>query len=324
MLVDDPILPGRRQAKSRKAAGIRTQALERCCRSHETLEKLDVDCSGQRGTPSFEDGLETPFGPTLRARRGFSREKRKGFMSTYFDTSYLVHGTAAEIQTALAAIHAIQAEYACLADMQDEPTIDPVSSCLTWHCYCRGGMEEYNGEFANLTRGNAMSIWVYEGSTDGCCWGGIASIANGEVEVIDQFEADIGLRSAVASIHLAVAPDVDAALTLVDRIRIARGDGWDEEDWAHLRAGGVSAVLLANALSKHPELMASKPLSAALKRVGAGLKDIREDVALYDALEDGSLDKIDGLLAIIEGLEIANHIKPSKPSKPTKNTSARL
>lgn len=242
-------------------------------------------------------------------------------MSTYFDTSYLVHGTPAEIGTALAAIHAIQAEFASLDEMKVEPIIDQVSSSLTWHCYSNGGMEEYNDQLAKLTRGNAMSIWFYEGSTDGCCCGGLASIANGKVEVIDQFEADIGLSSAVASINLAGAPDVGAALTLVDRIRIARGDGWDEDDWAHLRAGGVSAVLLADALSKHPELLKSKPLAAALKRVGSGLKDIREDVALYAALEDGSLDKIDGLLAVIEGLEIA---KGTKPSKPTKNTSARL
>jgi hypothetical protein len=241
-------------------------------------------------------------------------------MSTYFDSAYLAQGTPSEVETVRAAILEFQKEYQGDHSMTQKPSIDATGR-LTWYCYTNGTMDNFTDQLAELTHRNGLRIWAYEGCTDGCCGGGLGVLENGAENIIGRWAADIGLSAAVAAVQLGQATDVDAALVMVNRIKMARGDGWDEDDWAHLRAGGVCAVVLANALSQSPSLLKSKPLADALQKIGAGLTDIRHDAAEYGALEKGSIEKIDGLLALIESLEIS---KAAKPRKATKKSAARI
>jgi hypothetical protein len=241
-------------------------------------------------------------------------------MSTYFDSAYLAQGTPSEVETVRAAILELQEQYQGDHSMTQKPSID-AKGRLTWYCYSKGDMEDFTGQLAELTHRNGLRIWAYEGCTDGCCCGGLGVLENGVENILGRWEADIGLSAAVAAVQLGKAPDVDAALVMVHRIKIAAGDGWDDDDWAHLRAGGVSAVILANALSQSPSLLKSNPLADALQKIGAALTDIRHDAAEYGALKKGSIDKIDGLLALIESLEIS---KAAKPRKATKKSAPRI
>lgn len=241
-------------------------------------------------------------------------------MSTYFDSAYLAQGAPSEVETVRAAILELQEQYKGDHSMTQKPSIDKGVS-LEWYCYSNGDMDDFTDQLAELTRSNGLRIWAYEGCTDGCCAGGLGVLEKGAQKIIGQWKADIGLRAAVAAVQLTTAPNADAALVIACRIKIALGDGWDDDDWAHLRAGGVSAVILAKALSKSPSLLYSKPLADMLQEISAGLNDIRRDAAGYGALEKGSLGKIDGLLALIESLEIS---KATKPRKTAPKAAARL
>jgi hypothetical protein len=236
------------------------------------------------------------------------------FMSTYIDFSYRFEGKPADIAFARSVIANIRAEYEDWEGMEYEPSGRGDGS-LDWSGFGKFDLQPFDRMFANLTRGNAMKAWAYVGCTDGCCEGWLSLLEKGSLRMVDRWEADIGLRSAMAAVKLSKKADVDAVLTLIDRVGIADDDGWDEYDWSHLRAGGVCSVLLANAVFKHPELLQSAKVAEALKGVAKGMADIHKHLRKYKAMSKADISTIDELLAASEGLEIATVVKPCKVAK---------
>ena len=235
-------------------------------------------------------------------------------MGTYVDTTYRFEGTSTDIELAREAVADIQAEYEDCDGLQYEPKLGDDGS-LTWSGYGKLDVRLLDRRLAILTRGKGLRVWAYVGCTDGCCEGELSLFEKGSFRMVDRWAADIGLCSAVAAINLSKKSDIRSALVLIDRVRIADGDGWDEYDWSHLRAGGVCSLILANAVGEHPELLQSPKVVDALQRVGKAMADIRKHLRKFKAMKKSDIGQIDGLLAVIEGLEIASAAKPCKAAK---------
>lgn len=235
-------------------------------------------------------------------------------MSTYIDFSYRFEGKPADIAFARSVIADIRTEYEDWEGMEYEPSGRGDGS-LDWSGFGKFDLQPFDRMFANLTRENAMKVWAYVGSTDGCCEGHLSLIEKGSLRMLDKWGADIGLRSAMAAAKLASEVDIDAVLTLIDRVAIANDDGWDEYDWSHLRAGGVCSVLLAKAVFKHPELLQSAKVAEALQGVAKDMADIRKNLRKYRAMDKADINGIEGLLAVNESLEIASAAKTCEPAK---------
>ncbi len=235
-------------------------------------------------------------------------------MSTYVDFSYRFEGKPADIAFARSVIADIRAEYEDWEGLEYEPVIGKDGS-LAWSGCGKFDLQPFDRKFASLTRGSAMKVWAYVGCTDGCCEGQLQFFEKGSFRVVEQWKADIGLRSAMAAVQLSSEADIDAALVLIDRVAIADDDGWDEYDWSHLRAGGVCSVLLANALFKHPELLQSSKVADALKGVAKGMVDINKHLRKYKAMKKADINLIDELLAVSEGLEISIVVKSGQTAK---------
>jgi hypothetical protein len=235
-------------------------------------------------------------------------------MSTYVDFSFFFIGTPADIEFAQTAIEGIRADYEDWEGMEYGPTT-LADGNLEWSGYGKFDLRPFHRIFANLTRGNAMKVWAYVGCTDGCCEGQLSLLEKGSFRVVENWGADIGLRSAMAAGKLASGADIDAALVMIDRVEIADSDGWDEDDWSHLRAGGVCSLLLAKAMREYPELLQSPKVAEALLGVAKGMADIRKHLRKYRAMEKADIHEIEGLLAFIEGWEIASAAKACEPAK---------
>jgi hypothetical protein len=227
------------------------------------------------------------------------------------DYEFFATGDPSAIQSAQAAIVAFKSQVGVGDSDAPAPAIAADGS-LSWADWIYGDMNKLEMDLARLTLGNSMQVWVYAGSTDGCCEGAMALSENGRQRLLGRWEADIGLRAAMACFKLASDADEKSAMALIRRIGIADGDGWDDDDWSHLRAGGVCSQMLADAVSAHPEMLQSAELVKALLGTGEAIAGIRKDLRKYKALKKKAIHSIEGLLAVIESLEIGSDL-PSEP-----------
>ena len=235
-------------------------------------------------------------------------------MSTYVDFSYRIDGTAADLAIARTAILDFQAECQGWDGMEDVP-VTAEDGSLRWSGYTTMDIEPFDRKMANLTRGKAMRVWAYQGCTDGCCESGLSLFEKGSFCVVDRWEADIGIRSALAAIELSNGSDINATLILIDRVKIGCRDGWDGDDWTHLLAAGVCTLLVAQAVNEYPELLKSSMAAEALMGVCEDMRDARKDLRKFKAMDKTAIKEIDGLLAAIEGLEIGAVAKTCQPAK---------
>lgn len=223
-------------------------------------------------------------------------------MSTYVDFQFKFSGPEDEIVASEKFILALRSEHD-LEDDSSEPKVQADGS-LWWSGYATGGLAQMNRSVANFTRGNSLQAWCYLGSTDGCCEGELWLFEKGSDNLAGRWDADIGLRSAVAACALADSPDEASAIQLVKRVALASSDGWNAVDWTHLLAGGVCFQLLANAVRVHPSLVSSARLRCELLKNANAFAEVRNCLRKYRAMKKKLLVDIDGLYATIESLEL--------------------
>jgi hypothetical protein len=242
-------------------------------------------------------------------------------MGTIIDYAYQFKGTPRAIASARAAIAAFQAENAdvsgngvCDFDAQPKRLKD---GSLSWACYAKGDMDDFEESIAELTRRSDLRCLAYWGCTDGQCSSGLNHVARGEWEKLGQWAAEIGIEAALAIVRLSADASADAhaeaALALVGALRVACHDGWDEEDFPWLLKAGVVGAAISAALSSRQDLIEDARVIKALLQVKDALADARDDLYEYRAGRAADRRGVAHLLSTVEALEIAQAVPASKP-----------
>ncbi len=238
-------------------------------------------------------------------------------MGTIVDYAYRFDGSPKAIASARAAIAAIQAKYAevscngcCYFDKRPKRLKD---GALSWACYATGGMDDFEASVAVLTRNSDLRCHAYWGCTDGESASALSLIERGERRKLGGWRADIGIEAALAIEQLSVKADVDALLALVDALRGATNDGWDEDDYPWLLKAALVGAVISMQLSKHQELIDDARVAKALLRIKNALADARDDLNEFRAGSAAHRAEVDKLLSTIEGLEIAQAVPAPRP-----------
>jgi hypothetical protein len=233
-------------------------------------------------------------------------------MGTMVDYAYRFEGSSEAIASARAAIEALQAKHADVSgngncDFRLKPTRGKDGS-LSWRCYATGDIRDFDARVAKLTKTSDLRCYAYWGCTDGDSASALNIVERGRWASGGAWPADIGMQAAVAVRDLSSSANVGALLALVDALRVATSDGWDEDDYPWLLKAAVVATAISAALSSHRDLIREESVAKALLKIKGPLADARDDLEGFGA---GRLSERRGaarLLAIIEGLEIARSI----------------
>lgn len=237
-------------------------------------------------------------------------------MGTMVDYAYRFSGSPKAIAAARAAIEELQAKYADVSgngncEFSTQPKRRKDGS-LSWGCYATGGIGDFESAVAALTRNSDLRCHAYWGCTDGDSASALNFVERGKWRKMGAWRADIGIEAALAIERLSAAPDAQALLALVDALRVATNDGWDEDDYPWLLKASVVGAAISAALARH-HLIREERVVAALMRIKSGLADARVDLRGFRAGSAADRRGVDQLLATIEGLEIAKAIAPAKP-----------
>ena len=111
-------------------------------------------------------------------------------MSTYVDFFYRIEGKPAALAKARKLILEFQSE--CEDRYLDDEPKDVEAGCLEWSGFTTAYLQDFDDRLAELTRRGALSAYTYQGSTDGCCEGGLCNFEKGAQYVVRRWEADIG------------------------------------------------------------------------------------------------------------------------------------
>lgn len=228
-------------------------------------------------------------------------------MSTCIDFSYRIDGKPAELAKARSLILEFQA--GCPdPDGMDRELLGDEPGQLHWSGYTTASLEGLNDGLSRLTRRKATKVWFYEGCTDVWCDGYLHLFEKGEDAVVGNWKTDIGMGAAMAIVGLDKGPDIDAVDELAHCLRVAVFEGW-ARDSTHLIEAVIFAQSLAQGIREYPAMLASSTVRNALQRNFDQLSLLRDGLDELDAIRPSTVAEIDGLLAAIEGLEIASAVK---------------
>lgn len=237
-------------------------------------------------------------------------------MGTMVDYAYRFEGSADAIALARAAIEALQAKHADVSGNGNcEFNMKPArgkDGSLSWRCYATGDIRDFDARVAKLTKTSDLRCYAYWGCTDGDSASALNYVERGGWETMGAWPADIGIQAAVAIRDLSASADVGALLALVDALRVATSDGWDEDDYPWLLKAAVVATAISAALSAHRDLVRDEGVAKALLKIKGPLGDARDDLEQFGAGRASDRRGAARLLAIIEGLEIARAVPEPK------------
>ncbi|MES2633576.1 MAG: hypothetical protein V4669_11430 [Pseudomonadota bacterium] len=237
-------------------------------------------------------------------------------MGTMIDYAYRFEGSAEAIASARAAIESLQAKHADVSgngncDFRLEPARGKDGS-LAWRCYATGGIKEFESSVAKLTKTSDLSCYAYWGCTDGDCASALNFVERGKWQKRGAWRAEIGIEAALAIRELAASANAGALLALVDALRVATSDGWDEDDYPWLLKAAVVASAISAALSSHRDLIREENVVKALLKIKGPLGDARDDLEQFGAGRPSERAGVARLLSTIEGLEIAQAVPEAK------------
>ena len=89
-------------------------------------------------------------------------------------------------------------------------------------------------------------------------------------------------------------------------MRLTSFDHWDEDDLSNLMHAGVCAASLAEGVRDHPQMLSCPEVVDALQVNAGQLILVRDGLREFHAMAPSDIMKIEGLLATIEGIEIAS------------------
>lgn len=231
-------------------------------------------------------------------------------MSTIVDFSYRFEGEVKKIAKARAAIKKYQVDNAQysgngMCDYRSKPVLDE-SGALSWYCYAKNHMNDFDAILTPLTKGEGLRVWAYWGTTDGCSESGLNLIENGVMDGVQGWGAEIGLDAAMAMVRLSKTPTAQDLLILIRRFNLAVKDGWDEEDHPWLTVAELMATQIGRTLTLNAGFTKNETLAGALVDMQKKLRNaVRQSLVDYAGRAPSELGEIDGLLATIEALEIA-------------------
>jgi hypothetical protein len=237
-------------------------------------------------------------------------------MGTMVDYAYRFEGSIEAIALARAAIEALQSKHADVSgngncDFSLKPLRGKDGS-LSWRCYATGGVEDFESDIAKLTKTSDLRCLAYWGCTDGDSASALNCVERGKWRKMGAWPADIGIAAALAIRELSTSANVEGLLALLDALRVATNDGWDEDDYPWLLKAAVVATAISAALSSHPEMMGEQRVATALLRIRAALGDACNDLQEFGA---GGAPERKGavrLLSAIERLEIAQAVPEAR------------
>lgn len=244
-------------------------------------------------------------------------------MSTIVDFLYCFEGSPEQIAVARSAIEKFQianAKYSGngVCDFSYDPSLDD-SGALTWHCYAKGELKDFDAAIQQLTHDGGLRVWAYWGTTDGFYESGLNLLQNGTLTQVASWDAEIGIKAAIAMVRLAQNPNAADLLVLTKRFDTALSDGWDEDDYPWLIAAEVMGQEINAILTSHPDLAKDKTLATALLGMKEPLREVRESLQEYAGREISELQDLDSLQAFIEALDLSRAL-PS-PKKASANAS---
>lgn len=237
-------------------------------------------------------------------------------MGTMVDYAYRFEGSSEAIASARAAIETLRDKHADVSgngncDFRFKPARGKDGS-LSWRCYATGDIRDFDARVAKLTKTSDLRCHAYWGCTDGDSASALNFVERGKWRKMGAWPADIGIAAALAIRDLSAGADVEALLALVDALRVATSDGWDEDDYPWLLKAAVAATAISAALSSHRDLIRDESVVKALLKINGSLGDARDDLEQFGAGRATDRQGVARLLATIEGLEIARAVPVPK------------
>jgi hypothetical protein len=237
-------------------------------------------------------------------------------MGTMVDYAYRFEGSSESIALARAAIEALQAKFAHVSGNGNcDFSLKPAgvkNGSLSWRCYATGGIGDFDARVAKLTKSSDLRCYAYWGCTDGDSASALNFVERGKWRKMGAWPADIGIQAAVAIRDLSASANVAALLALVDALRVATSDGWDEDDYPWLLKAAVVATAISAAMARHRDLIGEGSVAKALLKIKSPLGDARDDLEQFGAGRASERQGVARLLATIEGLEIARAVPVPK------------
>ena len=217
-------------------------------------------------------------------------------MGTYIDYHFRIEGSnKAKKEQAQQLIREVQKNYAVDSSESDcemsHEIEEQKDGSLEWHCFWKASendpAETLRESLIPLTEGGDFHFWFYDECNDGCNESGIQHFEDGKQTYYDGCDnGHVGLYASVAAAKLENAPDVDAALTLLEEAKYLFDGNWDEDFHSELFDARLAADLLVQALHRWPNLLANTFVQAKLCELESDLAVLREGIDEFDPFDD--------------------------------------
>lgn len=258
-------------------------------------------------------------------------------MGTCCDHEFICKGGKDAVEKARKAIEKFKAKHAeyngngdCCFD--HEPEISAAGTKLRWACYSVGLIDKLRTSLVRLTGSCGLEYHDYIGCTDGTNEGWLTVYEDGKIRERHEFGADVGIRAALAVVALSRGQDDAAFADLIASYRDATDDGFvwesevvsaeddeddeDEEDDGDntgLEINAVIAGYIGESLSAYTQLFASPVHQKKLRKLLRSFTSTKSWMDKLQLCEPETREYVAGLVARLEGLEIAGVAKaPSR------------
>lgn len=194
---------------------------------------------------------------------------------------------------------------------------------FTWHCFADNGVIYGLEQKLYLSAiASGAKVWVCASTTDGENWASLSIFDPAserknptDYKRLGEWKAAFGLSVAMAIHRLASEASAADIMRLIERIELAREDGWDEESCEWLVTAGVVAGEAFKAFSAHAGLLEDGQAAAALAALLPTLREARADLRAMLGFKPKQLSSIDGLIAMSEGVAIKSGMQPLSKGK---------
>ena len=253
-------------------------------------------------------------------------------MRSYIEYEYRGKGDSEQITKFATAIKVIKNKYAEWSgngnfNFDNEVEIGGLGESLSWTCHSTSYMEDLDSILIELTASGQMTLFIYQGCTDGTNDGRLLTIVGGNVVSDIRCDADIGMQSMMDMDALQGVEDSKALGRLITSFELATSewnpalfaaeddddeDDDDDGDYADISRAGVLAAAIGDTLGMYPAMLNEPVHAKALVSLAAQANMARHWMFKYELASDRIKKGINAMVSKVESLQLAAEVKKPK------------
>ena len=260
-------------------------------------------------------------------------------MRSFIEYEYRCKGDSEQITKSATAIEVIKNKYAEWSgngnfNFDNEVEIGGLGESLSWTCYATCDMEDIDSKLIELTASGQMTLFIYQGCTDGTNDGRLLTIVGGNVVSDIRCDADIGMQSMMDMDALQGVEDSKALGRLITSFKEATSE-WDpalfaaeeeddeddaddeddeddDGDYADISRAGVLAAAIGDTLGMYPAMLNEPVHAKALVSLAAQANMARHWMFKYELASVRIKKGINAMVSKVESLQLAAEVKKPK------------